>query len=95
MSALADQPEQPIDWRKEISRPILSTRKELTAKPHQMDRLRRDIEHRASQSRAIEKTLDSIHAFTKLDLPPAAADRANRCGPPGYSKKNGHRRWPL
>ena len=49
LSVLADQPEQPIDWREEIeqiSRPLLSSLKELTAKPRQLDSLRRDIERR-------------------------------------------------
>jgi hypothetical protein len=77
LSVLVDQPEQPIDWREEIeqiSRPLLSTLKELTAKPRQLDSLHRDIERRENQLKVIDKALDSIRSFSKQDLPPAAAD---------------------
>ncbi len=76
LSVLADQPEQPIDWREEIeqiSRPLLSSLKELTAKPRQLDSLRRDIQRREDQLRIIEKALNSIRSFSKQDLPPEAA----------------------
>ena len=47
MSVLAEQPDQKIDWREEleqISRPLISSLKEITAKPRRMDALRRDIQ---------------------------------------------------
>ncbi|MGB5472351.1 MAG: hypothetical protein WBQ78_02605 [Gammaproteobacteria bacterium] len=77
LSVLADQPEQPIDWRveiEEISRPLLSSVKELTAKPRQLDSLRRDIERQENQLKVIDKALESIRLFSTQDLPPAAAD---------------------
>ncbi len=77
LSILTDQPEQPIDWREEveqISRPLLASLKELTAKPRQLDSLRRDIEREENQLKVIEKALDSIRLFTMQDLPPAAAE---------------------
>ena len=81
LSILTDQPEQPIDWRVEIeqiSRPLLSTLKELTAKPRQLDSLRRDIERRENQLKVIDKALDSIRTFRKQDLPSAAAEPVNQ-----------------
>ncbi|HUT41389.1 MAG TPA: hypothetical protein VM011_08620, partial [Gammaproteobacteria bacterium] len=77
LSILADQPEQPIDWRveiEEISRPLLSSLKELTAKPRQLDSLRRDIDRQENQLKVIEKALESIRLFSTQDLPPAATD---------------------
>jgi hypothetical protein len=77
LSALSEQPDQRINWRDEleqISRPLLSTLKELTAKPRQIDSLSRDIERRGNQLKIIDKALDSIRALGKQDLPPAAAE---------------------
>ncbi|PLY13960.1 MAG: hypothetical protein C0631_12400 [Sedimenticola sp.] len=80
-SVLADQPEQRIKWQDEIeqiSRPILSTLKELTAKPRQMDGLRRDIERREDQLKVIEKALDSIRKFKQQALAPVVAEPINQ-----------------
>lgn len=76
-SILTDQPEEQINWRDEvekISRPLLSMLKELTAKPRQIDSLRRDIELRQDQLKEIEQALDSIHLFDKQPLAPVAAE---------------------
>ena len=65
-SVLADQPEQKINWKDEleqISRPIVSTLKELTAKPRQMDALRRDIERYEKQLEEIDKALETLRLF--------------------------------
>jgi hypothetical protein len=81
LSVLADQPEQRIKWQDEIeqiSRPILSTLKELTAKPRQMDGLRRDIERREDQLKVIEKALDSIRKFKQQALAPVVAEPINQ-----------------
>ncbi|MGD2113335.1 MAG: hypothetical protein PVI50_08110, partial [Gammaproteobacteria bacterium] len=81
LSVLSDQPEQRINWRDEveqISRPLLSTLKELTAKPRQIDSLSRDIERREDQLKVIDKALDSIRAFSRQDLPDAAATTLNQ-----------------
>lgn len=81
LSILTDQPEERINWRDEIeqiSRPLLSTIKELTAKPRQIDSLRRDIERREDQLELIEKALDSIRSFNRNALPPAAAEAVNQ-----------------
>lgn len=77
MSVLAEQPEQRINWRDEveqISRPLLSTLKELTAKPRQIDSLQRDIERRENQLRVIDKALESVRSFSQQELPPATAE---------------------
>jgi hypothetical protein len=76
-SILTEQPEQQIDWRNEIeqvSMPLLSTLKELTAKPRQIDSLRRDIERLEDKLKVIGKALDSIHTFKSQPLPAEAAD---------------------
>jgi len=80
-SIFTEQPEVKIDWRDEIeqvSRPLLSTLKELTAKPRQIDSLRRDIEHREEQLQAIDKALESLRFFKNQSLPPVAADSVNQ-----------------
>ena len=80
-SILTEQSEQGINWRDEIeqvSRPLLSTLKELTAKPREMDSLRRDIERREDQLRVIGKALDSIIRFKSQPLPPVADDPVNQ-----------------
>ena len=81
VSLLDDQPEQKIDWRVEIeqvSRPLLSTLKELTAKPRQMDSLRREAARQEDQLEVIERAIDSIHQFKRQALPPIAAEAVNQ-----------------
>ena len=80
-SILVEQPEQRINWRDEIeqvSMPLLSTLKELTAKPRQIDSLRRDIERREDQLEVIGKALESISNFKSQPLPAVAADPVNQ-----------------
>ena len=80
-TVLAEQPERRIDWRDEIeqiSSPLLSTLKELTAKPRQIDGLRREIEQHESQMKVIEKALSSLARFDTQELPPAAANPINQ-----------------
>ena len=75
LSILTDQPEEQIDWQDEVEkivRPLLSMLKELTARPRQIDRLRREIELREDQLRAIEKALESIRLLEKQALAPVA-----------------------
>ena len=77
LSVLTDQPEQQIDWRVEleqVSRPLLSTLKELTAKPRQIDSLRREAERLEDQLKVIQKAIDSIYNFKHQTLPPMVAD---------------------
>ncbi len=77
LSVLTDQPEQQIDWRVEleqVSRPLLSTLKELTAKPRQVDSLRREAARLEDQLKVIQKAIDSIHHFKQQSLPPLAAE---------------------
>ena len=77
LSILTDQPEERINWRDEvekISRPLLSMLKELTAKPRQIDSLRRDIELREDQLKETEKALESIRLFEKKPLAPVAGE---------------------
>ena len=80
-SVLADQPEQEINWKDElnqISRPIISTLKEITAKPRQMDALRRDIERHKEQLEEIEKALEALRFFKEQPTSSQVAERINR-----------------
>jgi len=80
-SVLADQPEQKINWKDEldqISRPIVSTLKEITAKPREMDALRRDIERHEDRLEEIEKALEALGFFREQTMPPLVAERINR-----------------
>lgn len=81
LTVLAEQPEQPIDWREEIeeiSRPLLSTLKELTAKPRQVDSLRRDIDRRTNQLKVIDRALESIRAIRDQGLPNGTVEPVNQ-----------------
>lgn len=72
-SILNEQPEKQINWQDEleqISRPLLSTLKELTAKPRQIDTLRREIERLEAQIKVIDKVLESIRLLKSEVLPP-------------------------
>ena len=72
MATLTDQPEQAIDWRVEleqVSRPLLSTLKEMTAKPRQIDSLRRESARQQDQLNEIEKAIGSIQHFRQQTLP--------------------------
>ena len=76
LSVLTDEPEEQIDWRVEleqVSRPLLSTLKELTAKPRQIDSLRRESARLEDQLKVIQKAIDSIYHFKQQALPPIAA----------------------
>ena len=80
-SVLADQPEQKINWKDEldqISRPLISTLKEFTAKPRQMDALRRDIDRYQEQLEEIKKALQKLRYFSEQTLPPLVADQVSR-----------------
>jgi len=76
LSVLTDEPEQQINWRVEleqVSRPLLSTLKELTAKPRQIDSLRREAARQEDLLKVIEKAIDSISDFKQQALPPMVA----------------------
>jgi small-conductance mechanosensitive channel/uncharacterized protein YlxW (UPF0749 family) len=76
-SILNEQPEQPINWQEEleqISRPLLSTLKELTAKPRQVDSLQRDIKQLEAQIKVIDKALESLRFFRDQTLPAMTVD---------------------
>lgn len=76
-SVLNDQPEQKINWQDEIeqiSRPLLSSLKELTAKPRQIDSLRRETERLETQIKVIDKALESIHSLQNTSLPAMMTD---------------------
>jgi len=81
LSPLSESPDQRIHWRAEveqISRPLLSTLKELTARPRQVDSLRRQLERQADRLKVIEKALESLRLFGAQSLPPATVEPLNR-----------------
>jgi len=70
--ALAEQPDLQINWEnefKQISLPLLSTLKEITEKPRQVDSLRREIDRKQSQLRLIERALESLASLRAKTLP--------------------------
>lgn len=80
LSVLTEQPEQRIKWQDEIeqiSRPLLSTLKELTEKPRQIDSLNREIERRENQLKVIQKAVDSLQVFKAQALVPAVVAPIN------------------
>lgn len=80
-SILNEQPEKPINWQDEIeqiSRPLLSSLKELTAKPRQIDSLQRDIERLEAQIKVVNKALDSILFFKSQALPISTANSVSQ-----------------
>lgn len=81
LSILDDQVEEQIDWRSEIeqvSRPLLSSLKELTEKPRQIDSLRRETDRLETRLKIIVKALDSIRSFQQQALPAATAEAINQ-----------------
>lgn len=81
LSVPSNQSEQKINWKDEIeqiSRPILSTLKELTEKPRQLDGLRSKIELMENQMKEIHKAINSIQSLKVQTLPTGAADMLNQ-----------------
>jgi len=73
LAVFVDRAEVKLDWKDElelISRPIVSTLKEITAKPRQIDALRSDIAWQQDQLREIEKALASLQTFRQQAMPP-------------------------
>ncbi len=77
LSVFSEQAEQQIDWRDEleqISRPLLSTLKEMTEKPRQIDSLQREASNLEDQLRVIQKAINSIYLFKQQTLPPSVSE---------------------
>ena len=74
-ASFSEQPEEKVDWRAEleqISKPLLSTLKQITAKPRQMDSLQREIGRYEDQLKEIDKairSIQSIQSFSGRGLP--------------------------
>jgi len=80
-SVLDEGPEEKFNWREEleqISRPLISSLKEITAKPRQMDALRRDIEQHETRLELIDRALTSLQAREPQDVPVEVAEPINR-----------------
>jgi hypothetical protein len=81
LSVFVAAPDMKMDWRaelEEIISPLLTILKELTAKPRQIDSLRRTIEQREDQLAMIAKALDSIRSFMQENLTETTTDSLNR-----------------
>ena len=75
---LTEQPEEEINWREEleqISRPLISSLKEFTAKPRQMDALRREIVQHEEHMVQIDKALASLQYFSEQTMPAEVAEQ--------------------
>lgn len=80
-SIFNEQPEQQINWQDEleqISRPLLSSLKQLTAKPRQIDSLRREIERQETQIKVIDKALESLQFFKGRAMPAMTTEAINQ-----------------
>ncbi len=75
-----EKPEEKVDWRAEleqISKPLLSTLKQITAKPRQMDSLQREIGRYEDQLKEIDRAIQSIksiQSFSSEGLPKVTAE---------------------
>jgi len=77
LTSLIEVQDQRINWRDEveqISRPLLSTLKELTAKPRHIDSLRRQLQRQEDQLEDIDKALESLRQFSSQNLPSGTAE---------------------
>ncbi|NNJ98261.1 MAG: hypothetical protein HKP12_13995 [Gammaproteobacteria bacterium] len=73
LAVFLDRAEVKLDWKDElelISRPIVSTLKEITAKPRQIEALRREIAWQQDQLREIDRALASLQTFRQQATPP-------------------------
>lgn len=80
-ATLNEQPDEKIDWQGEleqISKPLLSSLKQLTAKPRQIDSLQRDIGRYEDQLKVIDSALHSIRSFSSQVLPAVASKPVNQ-----------------
>jgi small-conductance mechanosensitive channel len=76
LTSMGEVQDQGISWRDEveqISRPLLSSLKELTAKPRHIDSLRRELQRQEDQLKIIDNALDSLRLFSAQSLPPGTA----------------------
>jgi len=75
IAGFEEQPDEQVDWRAEleqISKPLLSTLKQITAKPRQMDSLQREIGRYEDQLKEIDRAIQSIksiQSFSSQGLP--------------------------
>jgi len=78
VSALSEQPPEQFDWKEElleITKPLISSLKELTEKPRKIENLRAQIATYQDQMDAIDKALASIKRYEKAKPPQAVVDR--------------------
>lgn len=81
LAVFQDQSEVEINWKDEleqISRPIVSTLKEFTAKPRQIDALRRDQSWQQEQLQEIERALASLQSFRQQATTPLVEQSLDR-----------------
>jgi hypothetical protein len=76
-SVLTEQPEKKINWREEIEeigRPLIAGLKELTARPRQIENLRREVQRREDQIKSIDRALAALQRFGSRTLPPVVTE---------------------
>jgi len=77
LASFSDQPDEKVDWQAEleqISKPLLSTLKQITAKPRQIDSLQREIGRYEDQLKEIDRAIASIKTFSSQGLPAVSAE---------------------
>ena len=77
----SNQPTPNFDWQAElmeITKPILSTLKELTAKPRKLEQLRTESQRHQQQLQAIATALGNIQALQQRNPPKLVAERLKK-----------------
>ena len=77
LTSLSEVQDQRINWRDEVEqirRPLLSTLKELTARPRHIDSLRRQLQRQEDQLEDIDKALESLRQLSSQNLPSGTAE---------------------
>lgn len=77
-AVLSEQPPQEFDWKEEllqITKPLISSLKDLTEKPRKIENLRSQLHRSQEQVEIIGKALASIERFAQAGPPRIVADK--------------------
>ncbi len=78
VSVLSEQPAEQFDWKQElleITKPLISSLKDLTEKPRKIENLRAQVYRYQDQLEVIDKALASIERFENATPRPIVADK--------------------
>ncbi|NJN46528.1 MAG: hypothetical protein HC808_08675 [Candidatus Competibacteraceae bacterium] len=91
LSVFSEEPEAVFNWQEElieITRPVLSSLRELTDKPRKIEQLRSQINRQEDQLEVIDKALDSITAFQGHALPAPIDEKLNALATDWHQRRN-------